>query len=289
MKYYIAENGQPAGPFDYDDLVKHGLTVNSLVWNDSLVGWTKAGEVPELDKLLTGGVTATAEPATAEPAAQEPVSPEVEAAYAPQEPAGQSAYAPQEPETAYAPQEPVAEQSPYAPQAEEPAYVAAAAPKEEPAPQAQPAQGEPQQPYAQPQYAEPQQQQPYAQPQYIQGYPQQPYGPQQAYGPLQVPAAPPVTNKTMSIIITIVSWLCCCNVVSGVLSIIAIVKASNANSAFYRGDRAGAEIEAETARKLSLYALIALLVLPVIGFIIMLFTPEASDALTSSLNDVSNM
>lgn len=286
MKYYIAENGQPAGPFDYDELVKHGLTVNSLVWNDSLVGWTKAGEVPELDKLLTGGVTATAATAAQEPAAQEPVSPEVEAAYAPQEQATQSAYAPQEPEAAYVPQEPVAEQSPYAPQGEETVVAAAATPKEEP--QAQPAQDAPQQPYAQPQYEEPQQQ-PYAQSQYIQGYPQQPYGPQQAYGPQQVPMAPPVTNKTMSIIITIVSWLCCCNVVSGVLSIIAIVKASNANSAFYRGDRITAETEAESARKLSLYALIALLVLPVIGFIIMLFTPEASDALTSSLNDVNNM
>lgn len=274
MKYYIAENGQPAGPFDYDELVKHGLTVNSLVWNDSLVGWTKAGEVPELDKLLTGGVTATAAPAAQEPAAQEPVSPEVEAAYAPQEQAQQSAYAPQEPEAAYAPQ------------GEETVVAATATPKEEP--QAQPAQDAPQQPYAQPQYEEPQQQ-PYAQSQYIQGYPQQPYGPQQAYGPQQVPMAPPVTNKTMSIIITIVSWLCCCNVVSGVLSVIAIVKASNANSAFYRGDRITADVEAESARKLSLYALIALLVLPVIGFIIMLFTPEASDALTSSLNDVNNM
>ena len=52
MKYYIAENGQPAGPFELNELLEHGLTVNSQVWNESMTGWTAAGSVPEVMNLL---------------------------------------------------------------------------------------------------------------------------------------------------------------------------------------------------------------------------------------------
>ena len=39
MKYFIAENGQQAGPFEPNELLLHGLTVNSLVLQDSLLFW----------------------------------------------------------------------------------------------------------------------------------------------------------------------------------------------------------------------------------------------------------
>jgi hypothetical protein len=54
MKYYIAENGQPAGPFEPNELFAHGLTVNSLVWCEGLPNWTSAGQVPELAALIAG-------------------------------------------------------------------------------------------------------------------------------------------------------------------------------------------------------------------------------------------
>ncbi len=55
MKYYIAENGQPAGPFEPSELLAHGLTVNSLVWGEGMPNWTSASQVPELMALLSGG------------------------------------------------------------------------------------------------------------------------------------------------------------------------------------------------------------------------------------------
>ena len=54
MKYYIAENGQQAGPFEPNELLMHGLTVNSLVWCEGMANWTSASQVPELMAILTG-------------------------------------------------------------------------------------------------------------------------------------------------------------------------------------------------------------------------------------------
>lgn len=54
MKYYIAENGQPAGPFELKELLEHGLTVNSQVWNENMENWTTASQVPEVYNLLQG-------------------------------------------------------------------------------------------------------------------------------------------------------------------------------------------------------------------------------------------
>ncbi|MBQ6166470.1 MAG: DUF4339 domain-containing protein [Muribaculaceae bacterium] len=54
MRYYIAENGQPAGPFEANELLMHGLTVNSLVWGEGMPSWTSASQVPELMALLSG-------------------------------------------------------------------------------------------------------------------------------------------------------------------------------------------------------------------------------------------
>ena len=54
MKYYIAENGQQAGPFEPNELLLHGLTVNSLVWCEGMPSWVSANQVPELMALLSG-------------------------------------------------------------------------------------------------------------------------------------------------------------------------------------------------------------------------------------------
>lgn len=54
MKYYIAENGQQAGPFEPNELLLHGLTVNSLVWCEGMPNWVSASQVPELMAVLSG-------------------------------------------------------------------------------------------------------------------------------------------------------------------------------------------------------------------------------------------
>ena len=54
MKYFIAENGQQAGPFEPNELLAHGLTVNSLVWCEGMPTWVSASQVPELMAVLNG-------------------------------------------------------------------------------------------------------------------------------------------------------------------------------------------------------------------------------------------
>lgn len=55
MKYYIAEYGRPAGPFTPSELLLHGLTHESLVYNDVLSDWTMATNVVELAEILDAG------------------------------------------------------------------------------------------------------------------------------------------------------------------------------------------------------------------------------------------
>lgn len=51
-QYFVALNGQQSGPFNLADLacqIKSGtVTRQTLIWNQSLVAWTKAAEVAEL-------------------------------------------------------------------------------------------------------------------------------------------------------------------------------------------------------------------------------------------------
>lgn len=54
MKYYIAKDGQPVGPFTVDELKTQGITPDTLVWNDSLPQWTRAGAISELSAFVTG-------------------------------------------------------------------------------------------------------------------------------------------------------------------------------------------------------------------------------------------
>ncbi len=54
MKYYIAINGQPKGPFDHHQLLINGLTATSLVWTEGMADWAQAQSIPELQELLFG-------------------------------------------------------------------------------------------------------------------------------------------------------------------------------------------------------------------------------------------
>ncbi|MBO7609125.1 MAG: CD225/dispanin family protein [Muribaculaceae bacterium] len=62
MKYFIAENGNPAGPFDLNELLEHGLTVNSLLWNETMPQWTEASNIPEVMNFLNGAAQRTVPP-----------------------------------------------------------------------------------------------------------------------------------------------------------------------------------------------------------------------------------
>ena len=108
----------------------------------------------------------------------------------------------------------------------------------------------PQQQYQQPQYQQPQYQQP--QPQYQQPAYQQPqYGYQQpAYN-----NAPPRPDNNM--VWAILSTILCCLP----LGIVAIIKASNVNSLYDRGDYAGAEEAAKSAKSWAMWGAISALII----------------------------
>lgn len=50
--YYVAVNGQHTGPFTVEQLAGMNLTPYTLVWNDSMINWTEAGKVAELQSLI---------------------------------------------------------------------------------------------------------------------------------------------------------------------------------------------------------------------------------------------
>lgn len=52
MQYFISENGKPAGPFEPQELLQHGLTVNSLVWAKGMTQWQHAMDVPEVMAVI---------------------------------------------------------------------------------------------------------------------------------------------------------------------------------------------------------------------------------------------
>lgn len=278
MKYYIAENGQPAGPFELKDLMQHGLTPNSQVWNEKMSGWTRASEVPELMNLL--GLPIAAQPVQpVQP--QQPIQPQP-SPYAPQQPeqAEQSHYASQQSEatTATTPQQ-AETQSTYAPQQQD--YEQPQQPYEQP----QQGYGQQPSPYAQPQYEQPQQpQQSYSGPQQYQ-QPQQPYG--QQYPQQQMPYGaqqyapngfPPKNWMTESIIFTVLSVVCCCNPFALITGIIAIVNAGKVNGLFQRGDTMGAGESAKQAKMWALITLGLLILGAILSVVLVIANPELKEA-----------
>ena len=78
---------------------------------------------------------------------------------------------------------------------------------------------------------------------------------------------PPKNYMTEAIIVTIVSFLCCCSLISMVLGIIAIIKADSVNTEFNRGNYHKAQSNAATAKTLTLWAAIIFVLFKVIWFI----------------------
>jgi len=122
------------------------------------------------------------------------------------------------------------------------------------------------------------QQQQYQQPQYQQQPP--PYGSGSAgssnYNAIVTPsgnpsnsnAFPPKNYLTESVIVTILFIICCCSPISVILGIIAIIKANNVNQEFNKGNYAAAVSNSESAKKLSIWAVIVGIAFYVIVFIL---------------------
>ena len=70
-QYYLAQNGQKAGPFSVEQLLQNGLNPNSLVFTQGMTAWTKASEVPELAAALAPAPAPAPAPA-AQPQYQAP-------------------------------------------------------------------------------------------------------------------------------------------------------------------------------------------------------------------------
>ncbi|MDE5838453.1 MAG: CD225/dispanin family protein [Paramuribaculum sp.] len=55
MNYYVATpTGQHEGPFTVEELIRRGITPDTLVYNNELGDWTKASMVPEIVKCMYG-------------------------------------------------------------------------------------------------------------------------------------------------------------------------------------------------------------------------------------------
>lgn len=66
MKYYLIDNGTPAGPFDREELAAHDITPDTQVWHEDLETWTAARDISSLADLFTGNTPqATTQPSAA--------------------------------------------------------------------------------------------------------------------------------------------------------------------------------------------------------------------------------
>ena len=67
MNYFIVDNGQQAGPYAIDELVKRGLNSDTLVWAEGMTDWAPAWQVEELKNYLYGQQTPPPPPTTPTP------------------------------------------------------------------------------------------------------------------------------------------------------------------------------------------------------------------------------
>jgi hypothetical protein len=115
--------------------------------------------------------------------------------------------------------------------------------------------------------------------------PKQPYGGQSGGGytyteppggPINGGMVPPKNYMTESIVVTVISFLCCYSPISIVLGIIAIIKANNVNVEFERRNMSEALNNADSAKKLTLWAVIISVIFYIIyAIIICTFLAEA--------------
>jgi uncharacterized integral membrane protein len=69
--FYLDASGQQQGPVNANELRKHGVTKDTLVWTPSMNAWQAAGTVPQLAELFTPAVT----PPYQQPPYQQPQQP----------------------------------------------------------------------------------------------------------------------------------------------------------------------------------------------------------------------
>lgn len=53
MEYYIIENNERQGPFTLEELPKHNITAQTMVWSVGFTAWKQAKDVPELAGILS--------------------------------------------------------------------------------------------------------------------------------------------------------------------------------------------------------------------------------------------
>ncbi len=243
MKYYIGENGSPVGPFSVSELIARGITPDTLVWQEGMIDWKKASNVPELAAALGGGGMS---------------SPSNNAAYMPP--------------------------------SQQPDYGAP-----------QYGQSQPQQPQGYGQQPQGYGQQPQGYGQQPQGYGQQPQQPQQPYGygsPYAQPqyastnAAPaggvmPKSWMAESVIITLLNLFCCCNPISLITGIVAIVMASQVKGNFNRGDMADAERSSKNARTWFLISIGMMFLWTLVMCILVATNPEFEQIMKEAMSEAS--
>lgn len=61
MKFYVAENEKPVGPFEVSQLVARGLKGSDLVWAEGYETWVRADSVDEIKEALAAPSVASAE------------------------------------------------------------------------------------------------------------------------------------------------------------------------------------------------------------------------------------
>lgn len=274
MTYYLTEKQRPIGPFTVDQLRERGVDGNSVVWNENLSDWTLIKDIPRLCQELGIECAVTAEqspeaPAVPEEAPAPPENAEVDSA-APVSDANEEGATVTETITVMGgtmdslPQAGVPYGQGLNPNLSSARYVQPQFAQQQPA----------QQPAQQPQ--QPVQQQPQPAQQSYQQPAQHPY--QQPQPPYQQPLQgqqPPYNSKVLSIISLVLSVICCCNFISGILAIIALTAANNSTTAFRYGDMATANTQAQQANKFAIWSIVGHVVYPILWFIFLFLTdPE---------------
>jgi hypothetical protein len=61
LYYYLNGQNEQKGPVQENELLKHGVTKETLVWKDGMNGWQAAGTIPELSRLFTSRLATVAQ------------------------------------------------------------------------------------------------------------------------------------------------------------------------------------------------------------------------------------
>lgn len=273
MRYYVNENQRPVGPFTLEKLLARGIDGDTIVWGEGTEDWVLAKEIPELATALGLAPEAAVTEATAVSEATEDATPSVDPDdfidrdlegddYDAQAANAAIAEAATKQAQPVAPAQPI---TPAEPQVESATVLTGTAAM---------AMGSQMEAIQQVRASMSQQAQP---PQ----FPQQPQyqQPQSQYQSPQAPAKAPYCSKVQSILSLVLSFVCCCNFISAILAIMALVKGNSSLQAFKYGDFATADAEAAQANKYSLWSIIGQVVYPILILVItIILDPEANKA-----------